>query len=128
MAKERFTPCYNHHEREGVTRCIRCLKSLCRECSNTYDGEVYCSVECAKAAQKFAIEAEELKELDDIYKSREKVTDFKSFLVACIVTLVILFVSFLVFVFFVPEKSKLDFINSLPEQLSLFKNIFKFFI
>lgn len=123
----KIVPCFFHQDREGTTRCFTCNKSLCSECAKTYDGEVYCSPQCAENAKKFDARAEDLREMDEVYKRRELVNNFQGLIINVIIFMVICLVAFLLWksdlIFSTAVKTNI--VNNMPEWAGFLKDILK---
>ena len=118
--------CFFHQDRESVTRCYTCGKALCNECAKTYDGEIYCSEKCAENSKKFEQRAEDLQEMDEVYKRKEAANNLQSLLIKiglfiffCIVALIVWKTDV------VPANVKQNIIEKMPEWADGLKAILK---
>ena len=121
----KVVPCFFHQDRESTTRCYTCNKALCQECAKTYDGEVYCSPQCAENAKKFESRVDDLQESEANYKTAEAIKNRQAFMINLIIGLILFAVLVFVWISFVPNDAKLKLVNSLPSWAGILKDILK---
>lgn len=116
--------CFFHHDRLSVTRCYTCGKALCDECAQTFDGEIYCSAKCAENSKKFEARAEDLQEMDEVYKRKEAANNLQSLLIKIVLFIVFCIVALIIWkTELVPANVKQNVIEKMPEWAGLLKSI-----